>query len=271
MGIPRWEYAMRIQLSYANAFLVKALIAAGAVADVGNNGMDLIELELHGGEPVTAHLIERDIDVGLIETMLNEDAQRKRASLFILWSDMLLPDDGSWYRPYDWMMALLALYGDKIYGFDVYGTNVTMFPVYFERQTGRPEYLIRYGENIDMTRIGVETVHAQSHVKGTWRVVDFEEGRRATASSANTGKRADSKPEDESTRFNRLRMDRNPLWVYYSLLGVDIADNADTVRRAYRELARKYHPDLNTSQEATQRMQQINQAYEQIMKLLGDE
>jgi hypothetical protein len=170
------------------------------------------------------------------------------------------------------MMALLALYGDKIYGFDVYGTNVTMFPVYFERQMGRPEYLIRYGANIDMARIGVETVHAQSYVKGTWRVVDFEEGRRTTASSANTGKRDDrTKTEDESTRFNRLRTDRNPLWVYYNLLGVDVSDDADTVRRAYRELARKYHPDLNSSGEATKRMQQINQAYEQIMKLLGDE
>ncbi|MCC7447052.1 MAG: DnaJ domain-containing protein [Anaerolineae bacterium] len=264
---------MRIQLSYANAFLVKALIAAGAVADVGDNGMDLIELELHGGEPVTAHLIERDIDVGLIETLLNEDAQRKRASLFILWSDMLLPDDGSWYRPYDWMMALLALYGDKIYGFDVYGTNVTMFPVYFEQQIGRPEYFIRYGDTIDMTRIGVETVHAQSHVKGTWRVVDFEEGRRATAANANTGQRDErsKEKEDETIRFNRMRADRNPLWVYYNLLGLDVNDNADTVRRAYRELARKYHPDRNPSLEATRRMQQINLAYEQIMKWLGDE
>ncbi len=263
---------MRIQLSYANAFLVKALIAAGAVADVGNNGMDLIELELHNGEPVTAHLVERDIDVDLIEAMLNEDARRKRASLFILWSDMLLPDDGAWYRPYDWMMALLALYGDKIYGFDVYGQNVTMFPVYFERQFGRPEYFIRYGENIDMTRIGVETVHAQSHIKGTWRVVDFEEGRRATSTNTNDGKHNESgKVEDEATRFNRLHDDRNPLWVYYNLLGLDINDNADVVRRAYRELARKYHPDLNRSLEATKRMQQINLAYEQIMKILGED
>src|ERR1041385_7770180 len=131
---------MRIQLSYANAYLVRSLIAAGAVADVGDNGLDLIELELHGGEPATVHLIERDIDVELIRTMLNEDAQRNSASLFMLWSSMLLPDDGMIYLLYDWMMALLALYGDKIYGFDVYATSVTMFPVYFERQANTAEY-----------------------------------------------------------------------------------------------------------------------------------
>jgi curved DNA-binding protein CbpA len=37
------------------------------------------------------------------------------------------------------------------------------------------------------------------------------------------------------------------------------------VRRAYRDLARQYHPDLNPSPDATAKMQAINQAYQQIM------
>jgi len=259
---------MRIQLSYANAYLVRSLIAAGA--DVGENGLDLIELELHSGELVTVHLIERDIDVELIRTMLNEDAERKRASLFMLWSSMLLPDDGTLYHPYDWMMALLTLYGDKIYAFDVYATSVALFPVYFEHQTSDMAFHIRYGDTIDLTRIGVETIHAQSYVSGTWRIADFEEGRRVPQSNSSSTKR-ERQADGDATRFNQIHGERNPMWVYYDLLGVTATDDAEIVRRAYRTLAMKYHPDLNASPEATQRMQQLNMAYTQIMKLLGED
>jgi hypothetical protein len=202
--------------------------------------------------------------------MLDDDARRKRASLFILWSSMLLPNDGMSYQPYDWMMALLALYGDKIYGFDVYATSVSMFPVYFEHESDSLSYHIRYGDSIEMNRIGAETIHVQSHVKGTWRIVDFEEGRR-TKPRSSSGKKPETFNNDEAARFDRVRGDRNPMWVYYELLGVTATDNADTVRHAYRVLAMKYHPDLNTAPEATERMQQINMAYTQIMKLLGED
>ncbi|MCA9674015.1 MAG: J domain-containing protein [Kofleriaceae bacterium] len=49
---------------------------------------------------------------------------------------------------------------------------------------------------------------------------------------------------------------------YYQVLGVGKdADDAD-VKRAYRELARKWHPDLNPdSPDATERFKEINEAY----------
>ena len=39
----------------------------------------------------------------------------------------------------------------------------------------------------------------------------------------------------------------------------------DEIKRAYRRLAKKYHPDLNPGdQEAARKMQEVNAAYEQI-------
>jgi DnaJ-class molecular chaperone len=53
--------------------------------------------------------------------------------------------------------------------------------------------------------------------------------------------------------------------VYYEILGVAIDASPDAIRKAYHQLAMQYHPDLNNTPEATERMQQINLAYTQIM------
>lgn len=49
---------------------------------------------------------------------------------------------------------------------------------------------------------------------------------------------------------------------YYAVLGVSRTASQDEVRRAYRQLARKHHPDVDKSDGATQRFQQITEAYE---------
>jgi len=58
----------------------------------------------------------------------------------------------------------------------------------------------------------------------------------------------------------------------YKLLGVNAKDDMKTIKKAYRKLVREYHPDIIASQgksesymkEATQKTQEINQAYEMI-------
>ena len=51
----------------------------------------------------------------------------------------------------------------------------------------------------------------------------------------------------------------------YKVLGVSPDDSDEEIKRAYRRLAKKYHPDLNPGDKvAAQKMQQVNAAYEQI-------
>src|SRR5687768_14810390 len=50
---------------------------------------------------------------------------------------------------------------------------------------------------------------------------------------------------------------------YYKILGLEKNASSDDIKKAYRKLARKYHPDLNPNdKEAHKKFQQINEANE---------
>ena len=49
---------------------------------------------------------------------------------------------------------------------------------------------------------------------------------------------------------------------YYATLGIDKSADKEEIQRAYRKLARKYHPDINKSPDAEGRFKEINEAYE---------
>jgi curved DNA-binding protein len=54
---------------------------------------------------------------------------------------------------------------------------------------------------------------------------------------------------------------------YYEVLGVPRTASADDIKRAYRQLARKHHPDLQPASERTraaERFKEINEAYEAL-------
>ncbi|MBQ2437045.1 MAG: DnaJ domain-containing protein, partial [Clostridia bacterium] len=50
---------------------------------------------------------------------------------------------------------------------------------------------------------------------------------------------------------------------YYEVLGIDKSASADDIKKAYRKLAKKYHPDLNPDdKEAEVHFKEVNEAYE---------
>ena len=49
---------------------------------------------------------------------------------------------------------------------------------------------------------------------------------------------------------------------YYETLGVSRDADDDTIRKAFRKLSKKYHPDLNHAPGAEQKFKDINEAYQ---------
>ena len=53
---------------------------------------------------------------------------------------------------------------------------------------------------------------------------------------------------------------------YYEILGVGRDAGEDEIKKAYRKLAQKYHPDVSKERDAEAKFKRINEAYE----VLGD-
>ncbi|MEK6837784.1 MAG: DnaJ domain-containing protein, partial [Nanoarchaeota archaeon] len=53
---------------------------------------------------------------------------------------------------------------------------------------------------------------------------------------------------------------------YYEILGVPRTASIEEIKKAYRKLAKKHHPDLNKSHDATEKFKEINEA----ASVLGD-
>ena len=57
---------------------------------------------------------------------------------------------------------------------------------------------------------------------------------------------------------------------YYEVLEVNKQSSADEIKKAYRKLAMKYHPDHNQGdKEAEQKFKEINEAKERVFRARG--
>ncbi|EPJ55839.1 MAG: hypothetical protein OFPI_02680 [Osedax symbiont Rs2] len=51
---------------------------------------------------------------------------------------------------------------------------------------------------------------------------------------------------------------------YFEVLGVEKSASQDDIKKAYRRLASKLHPDRNKSEDAVERFQKIQESYDVI-------
>lgn len=248
---------MRFFTYGVGAQLVNELDIAGAVDRIIHDGRDIIHLRLITGESLMIHLIDSAIPLYEIKSIIEKNTGEGHHTLFILWSDMLLPDHGRVVALEDWHAGLLALYDDHIYAYKVYMQQLYVFPIYFDRQPYVSYRHVRYGDPIDVGGLRCRTVPVDvPGLNGAFFVAGF-----------------DGDP-DAYHRQRARNLDAAPahqLDPYFAVLGVDMDADRATVKAAFRRLARLYHPDINSDDaDANARMQEINVAYEMIIRAMDD-
>lgn len=242
---------IRYETAFASMVFVEELRYSGRFGKMLHNGTDIVLFETNTGEHVSVHYIDSALPLYEIRKTLESNQQKGIFTLFMLWSEMMLPSAGQRYRADDWMEALYTLYRDTIYGYDVIEGEVYLFPVYF-RGSGQVRE-IEYGARMDFGQLTCRTV--TTHFPGlnaTWQVADFG-GERGYAHD----------PKTEVAVVSALADD-------YALIGVAVGADSRAVKIAYRQRARQLHPDVNPSADAHDQMQRLNVAYARILASLGD-
>jgi hypothetical protein len=243
---------IRFETAAASAALVNELYAAGQIRRMLHNGVDIVLFESMRGGLVSAHFIDSGIPVYEIDHILAANAAQDTATLFFLWCDMMLPAHGQRYHADDWMEALFTLYNDCIYAYDQWRGESFLFPVYF-RGSG-PLRTAEHGTVIHFEQLHRRIIktHLAGFV-GAWTVADFG----GATGAAHDPDRALALGEE--------------LAACYALLAVAPTDSSAAVKRAYRLLARRLHPDVNASGDAHDEMQRLNAAYAMILASRDDE
>jgi hypothetical protein len=249
---------VRFDTYNASAHLVRQLEASGAF--VTHDGGDTVLVELTSGYMVSIHLIETIIPSYEVRLNLRENGAVDIYSMFILWAAMFLPEDGDLFHADPWMQGLISLYGGKVYAFDVFGKDIRIFPAYFEPVAPRI-YRVHYGSDIDVSKLTISEAEVKNpEMAGVWRIADFN----GSSSPPRRRVHHEARQRHHHRRTNSLIRPESP----WDILGVVRGTPRDDIKRAYRRLAQRYHPDLNGSPEATHQMQKVNAAYQAILREL---
>ncbi|QGS52291.1 DnaJ domain-containing protein [Spiroplasma tabanidicola] len=99
----------------------------------------------------------------------------------------------------------------------------------------------------------------------------FRTGRRSNnrerddqRSNFSNDQHQQSSSDDYYSNEQQFNQEEKSLIQAYKIMGVSTSATDADIKKKYRELAKKYHPDVNGSKEAQKKMSEINNAYDLI-------
>ncbi|MFP4321774.1 MAG: J domain-containing protein [Anaerolineales bacterium] len=251
---------MRLDSNYVRLHVVSEL-AQAPFATIRYDDFDVVVVDLPDAQAAAVCLMERAIPLQEIISIYRDHEKAGIHTVFLLWCEMLLPNPNTIFEVPDWLRALHALSGNCVYTYKTVGDEVDIFSVYFKPLGYGPEHIVQYGPSIDVKDLGCAWVDISGEtLSGRWPMVDFVAGRGAqhiyrARMAHETYQHVPPPPETPAE-----------LLAHYMTLGLAPSTNWETIKQAYRRLARQYHPDLNPGHSATARMQAINAAYAMLLQ-----
>jgi hypothetical protein len=219
-------------------------------------------------------IIEREPPLNEILETFREYDQSNVHTVFIIMGDLLVPNAGEIFEPPEWLVTLHTLQNHKIYAYYTSGNEVYLYEIHLQRIGFGTERIVKFMGQINVADLGCAYMEVTGpKLGGRWRMADFAAGRGAENARRTFKARLDEefrrreREEQRQKHGNASTPDevRGRLLIYYRMLGVQNDATWEDIKRAYRDLARQYHPDLNQSLRATAKMQEINAAYAHLM------
>lgn len=231
--------------------IMQQLKPAPTVASLWENEDNSLTVKLRSGDDVVIYLLddERMLVPTPLKTIVRKNTRQHFHTLFVVAESALPPAGGIFDRNAlhrEALLMLFELYWGKVYAYRVIDGQIVVFPVYNDH------WRAVYGDPVEIEHLDCDIVFLEMPFKGVFNVANFS-GRFAGSF-------------DHAQSFSH---GFDPLQPFYDLLGIVTSASNDDVKRAYRRLARKYHPDTNPSPEAHEMMQRINEAYAKIMERVG--
>jgi len=209
------------------------------ILDVGSLLVNISHSSFH--EDIVIYLLAGELSTGFIKKTLNANTRADLHTLYILSFD-LITEDGKTPIMSDGLRLLLQAYDGKVYAYTTVGDAVVIFPVFVEQSR-----IIR-NPPVRLADLSGDFAAIESdYIIGVRNVAGF------------------NAPREQKVYVERPI--ENPLQMFYDLLGVATDASLDDIKRAYRRKARKHHPDTDKTPGATERMQQINDAYARILEM----
>ena len=261
---------MRLDTYAFRRHLIEDLESPASGAQIVLDDCDVIRLRLRHGDRVEIHLIEREVDLEEILMIFaqNQSLEEPVHTLYVMWCDMTLPDSGDSFEPDDWLLALHAIFNNKIYAYKVYGDESFIYPIFLEYQTKRKRRVI-YGEPIRVQDLNGKSNRVyQEWLQGEYMIADFNDpplyGYAQDQADPNT-------QQSRSKRTQDLPPVVLPdLLPHYEVLQLNFDADHTHLKQAYRRMARQFHPDVNRTADAHHQMQRINEAYSRVLDYLDN-
>lgn len=243
------------------------------------------------GVKINVHLVHEPLKVRQMRRQLQDATSIGTGTLYIV-SESLLPKDNTRVLPDEWLLAIHALTGDRIYGFKPAPQGFHLLQVHFEPVNGLNAWEVQLGPEFQVDRVRFYRATTKPRaIKGDWLVADFDtacfwkendyrnhrermvrERRRAAAGTTwQTWSGFQTWAHDPSNAAAPASPLKTYLDMCYETLGLKPGADRETVKAAFRKLAREVHPDTSQlpKEEAEARFKALSSAYEYIKSAQG--
>lgn len=211
------------------------------------------------------YIINKTPKPRLIKSVLKQNTNASIGSLFLV-DTALLPADGYCGRLRGWQDDLRVMNMGAIFAFSEAEEKLRLIQVNIDETTQRNEFIVWHTLDFPFDAVSVRRRDYQTNIRGSWYIGDI--------ASSNFKRRISNERARQRFHYRNKQTQSldssqaEPISAAYLALEIEVGAGQDAVKEAFRNLARKYHPDVSEHEKdvAEKRFKEVQSAYDRIKR-----